>query len=185
MHEADQLKVSISQLRLTLCSPMDCSQPESSVHGILQARILEWVAMPSSRRSSPTQGSNPGLPQADSEPPRKPQAAWPITQIQSYITVILFQQSLKRWPKSHPSLRAPLKKLLNASTPLQKNRTGHPVSTHRWVWLNPLWWGQKFLEYVVLRDYHFSFFLRSKPFVEITVLMDWKINTLGEGSQRK
>ena len=38
---------------LTLCNPMDCSPPGSSVHGILQARILEWVAMPSSRGSSP------------------------------------------------------------------------------------------------------------------------------------
>ena len=37
---------------LTLCDPMDCSLPGSSVHGILQARILEWVAMSSSRRSS-------------------------------------------------------------------------------------------------------------------------------------
>ena len=37
---------------LTLCNPIDCSPPASSVHGILQARILEWVAMPSSRRSS-------------------------------------------------------------------------------------------------------------------------------------
>ena len=36
---------------LTLCDPMDCSPPGSSVHGILQARILEWVAMPSSRGS--------------------------------------------------------------------------------------------------------------------------------------
>ena len=36
----------------TLCSPMDCSLPGSNVHGILQARILEWVAMPSSRGSS-------------------------------------------------------------------------------------------------------------------------------------
>ena len=36
----------------TLCDPMDCSPPVSSVHGILQTRILEWVAMPSSRRSS-------------------------------------------------------------------------------------------------------------------------------------
>ena len=32
-----------------LCNAMDCSPPISSVHGILQARILEWVAMPSSR----------------------------------------------------------------------------------------------------------------------------------------
>ena len=35
-----------------LCNPMDCSPPGSSVHGILQARILEWVAISSSRGSS-------------------------------------------------------------------------------------------------------------------------------------
>ena len=40
------------QLCLTLCKPTDCSPPGSSVEGILQARILEWVAMPSSRGSS-------------------------------------------------------------------------------------------------------------------------------------
>ena len=33
---------------LTLCNPMDCNPPGPSVHGILQARIPEWVAMPSS-----------------------------------------------------------------------------------------------------------------------------------------
>ena len=38
-----------------------CSLPGPSVHGILQARILEWVAMPSSRGIFPTQGSNPCL----------------------------------------------------------------------------------------------------------------------------
>ena len=37
---------------LTLCDPMDCSLPGSLVHGILQARILEWVAISSSRGSS-------------------------------------------------------------------------------------------------------------------------------------
>ena len=36
-----------------LCSPLDCNPPGSSVHGILQARILEWVAMPSSRGPFP------------------------------------------------------------------------------------------------------------------------------------
>ena len=36
----------------TPCDPIDCSPPGSSVHGILQARTLEWVAMPSSRGSS-------------------------------------------------------------------------------------------------------------------------------------
>ena len=44
----------LSQLQScpSLCDPMDCSLPGSSVHGILQARILEWVAMPSFRESS-------------------------------------------------------------------------------------------------------------------------------------
>ena len=41
-----------TQSCLTVCHPMDGSLPGSSVHGILQARILEWVAMPSSRGSS-------------------------------------------------------------------------------------------------------------------------------------
>ena len=36
---------SVSHLRLTLCNPMDYSPPDSSVHGIFQARILEWVAI--------------------------------------------------------------------------------------------------------------------------------------------
>ena len=36
-----------------LYNPMDCGLPGSSAHGILQVRILEWVAMPSSRGSSP------------------------------------------------------------------------------------------------------------------------------------
>ena len=42
----------VAQSFPTLCDPMDCSPPGSSVHGILPARILEWVAMPSSRGSS-------------------------------------------------------------------------------------------------------------------------------------
>ena len=47
------------QLCPTLCSPMDYSPPGSSVHGILQARILEWIAMPCSRGIFLTWGSNP------------------------------------------------------------------------------------------------------------------------------
>ena len=38
--------------RVRLCDPVDCSPPVSSVHGILQARILEWVAISFSRGSS-------------------------------------------------------------------------------------------------------------------------------------
>ena len=44
------------QLCLTLCKLIDCSPAGSSVHGILQARILEWTAMPSSRGSSSSRG---------------------------------------------------------------------------------------------------------------------------------
>ena len=42
----------VAQSCLTLCEPVDCSPPGSSVHGISQARILEWVAISSCRGSS-------------------------------------------------------------------------------------------------------------------------------------
>ena len=47
-----KVKVLVSQLHPTLCDPMDCSLPSSSVHGILQARRLKRIAIPFSRRSS-------------------------------------------------------------------------------------------------------------------------------------
>ena len=56
------VKVTVTQSYPTLCDPVDCNPPGSSIHGILQGRTLEWVAIPFSRGSSqPTQGSNPGL----------------------------------------------------------------------------------------------------------------------------
>ena len=45
----------------SLCDHMDCSPPGSSIHGVLQARILEWVAMPSSRSSWPSDWTTPCL----------------------------------------------------------------------------------------------------------------------------
>ena len=65
--------MSVTQSRLTLCDPVDCSPPGSSVPGILQARILEWAAVSSSRRSS-RPNESPAL-QVDSlpaAPPGKP-----------------------------------------------------------------------------------------------------------------
>ena len=53
----NSMKVKVAHSCLTLCDPMDYT-----VHGILQARILEWVAFCFSRGIHPTQGSNPGLP---------------------------------------------------------------------------------------------------------------------------
>ena len=52
-----KVKVKVTQLCLTLCDPID-----STVHGILQARLLEWVVIPFSRVIFPSQGLNPGLP---------------------------------------------------------------------------------------------------------------------------
>ena len=67
------------QLCPTLCDPVDCNPPGSSVHGILQARILEWVAMYSYRNlcdpgTEPVSPESPAL-QVYSlpiEPPGKP-----------------------------------------------------------------------------------------------------------------
>ena len=56
---------------LTLWDPMDCSPPDSSAHGILQARILEWVAMPSSKGSSQPRSPALQVESLPSEPPRK------------------------------------------------------------------------------------------------------------------
>ena len=50
----------VAQSCPTLCNPMDCSLPGSSVHGILQGRILGWVAIPFSR-DLPDPGIEPGL----------------------------------------------------------------------------------------------------------------------------
>ena len=66
----------VAQSCLTLCDPADCSPPGSSIHGILQARILEWVAI-SFSRDLPDPGIELRSPawQADaltSEPPGKP-----------------------------------------------------------------------------------------------------------------
>ena len=52
LQAAVKMKVIVAQSCWTLCNPMDCSPPGSSVHGILQARILEWVAISFPRGSS-------------------------------------------------------------------------------------------------------------------------------------
>ena len=61
LYEKGKYTVLVAQLCLTLWDPMDCSQPGSSIHGILQARILEWVTISSSRGIFLTPGANLGL----------------------------------------------------------------------------------------------------------------------------
>ena len=57
-----QKESEVTQSCPTLCDPVDCSLPGSSVHGILQARILEWVVHFLLQGIFPIQGSKPGLP---------------------------------------------------------------------------------------------------------------------------
>ena len=72
-HNSACVRARSSQSCLTLCDPVDCSPPGSSVHGILQARVLEWVAILFSRDLSDP-GIEPGSPvlQADSLPSEAP-----------------------------------------------------------------------------------------------------------------
>ena len=46
-----KMKVLVTQSCPTLCDPVDCSPPGSSLHGILQVRILDWIPIPFSRGS--------------------------------------------------------------------------------------------------------------------------------------
>ena len=66
----------VAQSCPTLCDPMDSSPPGSSVYGIIQARILEWVAMPSSRESS--------------QPRNRTQVRSPTFQVDSLVTINSF-----------------------------------------------------------------------------------------------
>ena len=68
----EKVKVLVSQLCLTLCDPVDCNPPGSSVHRILQARILELPCPP--QGDLPTPGTEPRFPalQADSLPSEPP-----------------------------------------------------------------------------------------------------------------
>ena len=100
----------VVQLCLTLCDPVNCSLPGFSVHGILQARILEWVTISFSRGIFPTQGLNLGLPhwRQDSATP------W-IAEHQASLFITISQSSLRLtsiesvMPSSHLILgRSPL-----------------------------------------------------------------------------
>ena len=61
-------EVLVSESCMTLCDPMDCSPQSSSVHGALQARIVEWVAISLLQGIFLIQVSNPGLPHCRQTP---------------------------------------------------------------------------------------------------------------------
>ena len=103
---------SVAQPCLTLRDPMDYSPPGTSGHAIPQAAILEWVAMPSSRGSSPP-GIKPRSPtlQADSlpsEPPGKPWRSGCTNAIgQTRVPALAGPQASfpQHWPASGPRTR--------------------------------------------------------------------------------
>ena len=75
-------------LCLIVCDPMECSLPDSSVHGISQARVLEWVA-----NSFSSESSRPGIKHVSpalvggffiAEPPGKPSCYWAVSQMLSF-----------------------------------------------------------------------------------------------------
>ena len=72
-----KVEVLVVQLCPTLCNPMDCSPPGSSIHGIFQERTMEWVAISFSRASSWSRIKlrSPAL-QADSLPSELPGKPW-------------------------------------------------------------------------------------------------------------
>ena len=76
----------IAQSCPTLCNPMDCSLPGSSVHGIFQARILEWVAISFSRRSP-----NPGIKPESPALQGRFFTAWATRQVLILLSWYLFQ----------------------------------------------------------------------------------------------
>ena len=103
--------VLVPQSCLTLCDPVDCSPPGSSVHGILQARILERAAM-SSSRDLPEPGLNLGLPheQADSLPSEtvgKPYSVVPVFNRRGYWTAGIISFLTWRTQLRVPALWAP------------------------------------------------------------------------------
>ena len=100
----------VAQSRLTLCEPVDHSPPDSSVHGILQARILEWVAISFSRGSFQPRAPALQTDSLPSEPPGKPK----------YCTVSLIYGLLKK--------RDETTETKNGGSGLQKMVVGYKVN---------------------------------------------------------
>ena len=105
----------------TLCDPTDCSPPGSPVHGILQARRLEWVAVSSSRGSSSPRDWTPGLLhlQAESLPSEPPKEGRTIS-------------------KSTPAKTFYANLLMTRGSYLISLRAWGSLGSRRWLWERPL-----------------------------------------------
>ena len=98
---------SVAQSCLTFCDPMDCSPPGSSVHGILQTRILEWDARPSSRGSSrPRDWTHVSYVSCIGRWFLTTSATWEVHRIQLIIKKKLPKKSM--WSRVHQSVWFPI-----------------------------------------------------------------------------
>ena len=106
------MRAKLLQLCPTFCDLMDCSPPGFSVHGILQARILEWVVMPFSRGSSQ---------------PRDQTCVFHVSCICGWVGTSLVAQTVKRLP----TIRETRVQSLGWEDPLEKEMATHS-STLAW-----------------------------------------------------
>ena len=83
----------VTQLCPTVCNPMDCSLSDSSIHGIFQERVLEWVAI-SFPRDLPDPGIKPGSPTLHCR-----QTLYHLNQLWIHLnTLVLVAQTIKNLP---------------------------------------------------------------------------------------
>ena len=129
----NSLCAAAAQSCLTLCDPMNCSPPGSSVHGISQPRMLEWVAISSFPGELPDPGTEPASPalQADSspaEPSRKPPH-------------YMISMQVKATPNTHITYllaKKPARPIYTCYTVLNKSRNCHSLMSRNCnYWIPP------------------------------------------------
>ena len=132
------------------CNPMDCSQPGFSIHRILQARTLEWVAMPSyGARDLPNPGIEPASPVSpavagrffNTESPQKPSTLYRWGLISCWVAKENYLQSpillpycmKKRWLYSWPVITLITCSLSQSETHIQRNHRIRRVCPMLWA----------------------------------------------------
>ena len=132
----------VTQPYPTLCDPVDCSLPGSSVHGILQARILEWVAISSSTDlPHPEIEPQPPILQADSlvlDPPGIP--IWSSS------------SALDFYPKKTEMLAWKCTSLpCSLQLSLQWPRYGSSLCPSMTEWMKRMWWIGRYTQWSVIQ----------------------------------
>ena len=148
----------VAQSCPTLCDPMDCSPPGSSIHGIFQARILKWVVISFSRRSS------------------GPRDWTPVSHIVSQFSLSVVSNSATPWIAAHQaSLSITNSRSLLKLMPIVCDaiQPSHPLSSPSWMLYHLSHQGSLTMEY-------YSAIKESKvrPFTE--TWMDLEIIMLSE-----